>query len=302
MRAIVHPGPAHREALVQPVRLRAHALDLPAGASLLDAVDLAVRARCGAAASGVLHLRGGRCEPFPYVLPALSRSPEHAVYFSDRHEADGAVELVEATATLGRRADGRPWLHSHVDWIEADGRPGCGHVLPDQARLSRPPAQATFWQMLGAHYAVQADEETRFSLFKPVAMPEMPVADDVSGDQATAGSADTAALALRLGPNLDVCETLEAICAAHGFKRAVVRGGVGSTVGAVFDDGRVVEPFVTETLIRSGRIEPDAQGRLRAAIDVTMIDFHGARHQGRLSRGQNPVLVTFELVLAASTA
>jgi hypothetical protein len=33
-----------------------------------------------------------------------------------------------------------------------------------------------------------------------------------------------------------------------------------------------------------------------------MIDFHGARHQGRLSRGQNPVLVTFELVLAASTA
>ena len=45
------------------------------------------------------------------------------------------VELDEATVTLGRRADGRPWLHSHVDWIEADGRRGCGHVLPEQARL-----------------------------------------------------------------------------------------------------------------------------------------------------------------------
>lgn len=271
-----------------PVRLQAHELTLPAGMSLLDAVDAAVRTRCGASASGVLHWRGGVCEPWPYVLPALSRSAEHAVYFSERHEADGAVEIVEATVTFGRRADGRPWLHGHVDWIEADGRRGCGHVLPEQARLSpdAPPVQALYWQMLDADFTVQADEETRFSLFKPVAI-GLPV------------DAGRPALAVRLGPNLDVCQTLESICAAHGITRAAVRGGVGSTVGASFEDGRVVEPFVTETLIRCGRIEPDAQGLPRAAIDVTMIDFHGGRHQGRLARGENPVLVTFELVIEA---
>ncbi|MGY0196420.1 PCC domain-containing protein [Leptothrix sp. BB-4] len=288
-RQIVHPGPSRREASVLPVRLATHDLRLGTGTSFLDAVDTAVRAACGGPASGVLHLKGGRCEPWPYVLPALSRTPEHAVYFSERHEAVGAVELVEATVTLGLRADGRPWLHSHVDWIEADGTRGCGHVLPEQARLADAPLQATFWQMRDADYTVQADEETRFSLFKP-ASKSTPSPDAI-------GHAGRPALAVRLAPNQDVCEAIESICAAHGIGRAVVRGGVGSTVGAVFDDGRVVEPFVTETLIRHGTVEPDEHGRPRAALDITMIDFHGGRHQGRLARGENPVLVTFELVL-----
>ncbi|MDP4302968.1 PCC domain-containing protein [Leptothrix discophora] len=287
MRQIVHPGAVRREASVVPARLVEHALALLPGLSLIDAIDAAVRRACGRAASGVLHLRGGRFEPWPYVLPALSRTPEHAVYFSERHEAVGPVELVEATVTLGRHADGRPWLHSHVDWIEADGRRGCGHVLPEQARLGVAPQEARFWALDGAAYTVQADEETRFSLFKPVSI-EVP--DD-------AAAASRPALALRLSPNQDVCETLASICAAHGIRRAVVRGGVGSTVGAVFDDGRVVEPIVTETLIRQGTVEPDAAGRPRAALDVTMIDLHGGRHQGRLAAGENPVLVTFELVL-----
>ena len=90
---------------------------------------------------------------------------------------------------------------------------------------------------------------------------------------------------------------LEAVCRAYGRSTATVRGGVGSTVGAVFDDGRVVEPFVTETLVRQGRIVADADGQPRAEIDVTMVDYLGGQHQGRLARGQNPVLVTFELVL-----
>jgi hypothetical protein len=68
-------------------------------------------------------------------------------------------------------------------------------------------------------------------------------------------------------------------------------------VGVVFEDGpeslRTVEPFVTETLVNQGRVVTDAAtGELRAEIDVTLID-----HQGRLARGRNPVLVTFELVL-----
>jgi hypothetical protein len=68
-------------------------------------------------------------------------------------------------------------------------------------------------------------------------------------------------------------------------------------VGAVFDDGRVVEPFVTEVLIHSGRVVRGSDGAPQAQINVSLVDFSGGVHHGRLRRGANPVLVTFELVL-----
>ena len=38
---------------------------------------------------------------------------------------------------------------------------------------------------------------------------------------------------------------------------------------------------------------------LRAEIDVSLVDYTGGLASGRLMRGANPVLVTFELVLQA---
>ena len=75
-------------------------------------------------------------------------------------------------------------------------------------------------------------------------------------------------------------------------------GGVGSTVGAVFDDGRIVEPFVTEMLISKGLVRMDSNNQHIAEIDISMVDYKGGMSAGRLKRGENPVLVTFELVLA----
>jgi len=102
---------------------------------------------------------------------------------------------------------------------------------------------------------------------------------------------------LRIAPNEDVCGALEAVCRQHGIHHATVRGGVGSTVGALFDDGRRVEPFVTEVLIRAGRVRPDSRGAPVAEIDISLVDYTGGLADGRLARGGNPVLVTFELVL-----
>ena len=100
-----------------------------------------------------------------------------------------------------------------------------------------------------------------------------------------------------MSPNVDICTALEQFCKEHHIKHARIQGGVGSTVGAVFEDGRVVEPFVTELLIRQGDIHAGADGQVRAALDVSMVDHKGGVSEGRLARGQNPVLVTFELVL-----
>ena len=105
------------------------------------------------------------------------------------------------------------------------------------------------------------------------------------------------ALALRIAPNEDLCSALEAACRQHGISSARVRGGVGSTVGAVFDDGRRVEPFVTELLVRRGRVRPGADGQPVAEIDVSLVDHLGGMVDGRLERGANPVRVTFEGVL-----
>jgi predicted DNA-binding protein with PD1-like motif len=282
MRHLQHPGPPQLRSEQVAAGLRSFTARLAVGLTLLDAVTQAFAEH--GATSGVARLHGGVFDPWPYVMPALSRSPAHAVYFSERFEARGPIRLQEATITFGQRG-GQPWLHAHVDWLDAGGQPHCGHVLPDEARLVDGSALLDGWALGGAGFEVQPDEETHFSLFRPIT-----TAEGMSPSHAPA-------LALRLQPNLDLCTALESVCRAQGWRSAVVRGGVGSTVGVVFDDGRVVEPFVTETLIRHGEVVPGVNGEPEARIDVMLVDHLGGRHQGRLARGQNAVLVTFELLL-----
>lgn len=281
-RAIQHPGPVGAQRVdAVPVALRRLDVLLQPGQTLLQALVAALPA---GTRSAVLTLGSGALFPLAYVMPALSKTAEHAVYFSDRFDAAAPVQLHEASVTFGQR-DGQPWLHCHARWAAADGTPHCGHLLPDEAVLTST-LPATAWVLDGAAFEVVPDAETRFTLFRPVA-----------GEPA--GSTSGPAVAVRLAPNEDVCTALEAVCRQLGWRGASVRGGVGSTVGAAFDDGRTVEPFVTEVLIRQGRIQPGADGALQAAIDVSLVDYTGGLASGRLARGANPVLVTFELVLQA---
>ena len=283
MRRIQHPGEASAERMqVVKSAMRQLELELAPGRSLLDAVRLALAPFN--ADSAVLKLRGGHFFPFAYALPALSKTPEHAVYFSDRFDATEPVQLELATVTYGQR-EGQPWLHCHSAWTQSDGARCCGHVLPEHAVVSQT-VSASVCLLEGARFEVRPDEETRFSLFQP----------EAAANSFPAASVTTS-FAVRLAPNVDVCTAVEAICREHGITQATLHGGVGSTVGAAFDDGRVVEPFVTEVLIRNGRVVTGSDGKPLARIDVSLVDFSGGVHHGRLLRGANPVLVTFELVL-----
>jgi predicted DNA-binding protein with PD1-like motif len=105
--------------------------------------------------------------------------------------------------------------------------------------------------------------------------------------------------ALRLRPNQDFATALEGFCRERGIERARLHGGVGSIIGARFADGRVVEPFATELLVRSGSIAPAASGDLEALLDVALVDYTGGLAEGRLIRGDNPVLMTMEIALEA---
>jgi predicted DNA-binding protein with PD1-like motif len=304
MRSIQHPGqPSAQRVAAQQVELEPFALELPGHMSLMQAVAQSMQgigAQCA-----TFRMQGGGFEPFSYVMPALAKTSAHAVYFSDTYPVEGAVRLETASVTFGQR-DGKPWLHSHAIWIEASGRRHCGHLLPDDIQVNHP-IQAQGVAVRGATFTVCPDGETNFTLFVPLksmARPSQTTAG-VNAAQKPPASSQTPrskGYALRVAPNIDICTALETFCRERGITHAKVQGGVGSTVGAVFDDGRVVEPFVTELLIRNGEIFTNAAGQTQAQVDVSMVDYKGGVSEGRLARGQNPVLVTFELALEVLNA
>ena len=99
MRRIEQPGPpvAERIQCVE-ARGRAFSFTMQAGVPLLEAV------RRGFAdagfAGGVLNFKGGALGPFAYVMPALSKTPEHAAFYSDTFRPQGVTRLKMGAMTL----------------------------------------------------------------------------------------------------------------------------------------------------------------------------------------------------------
>jgi predicted DNA-binding protein with PD1-like motif len=282
MRQIRQPGPITPERIQWvEARGRAFSFQMENGVPLLDA------ARRGFAgegfAGGVLSLRAGAIGPFAYVMPALSKSDAHAAFYSDTFRPQGVTRLETGTMTLGMR-DGAPFFHCHALWTETDGRPGGGHILPGETVVAEA-FDVDAFGLDGAIFAAAPDVETNFKLFGPMS-------------SATAGARTSCrAFALRLRPNQDVASALESFCGERGITRARLHGGVGSTIGARFTDGRSVEPFATELTVTSGVLAPGARGGIEAQLDVALVDYTGGLAEGCLMRGDNPVLMTMELVL-----
>jgi len=234
-------------------------------------------------AGGVLNIKGGTLGPFAYVMPALSTTGENAAFYSETFRPEGQAWLKQATMTLGER-DGAPFFHCHGLWLEAHCKVNGGHILPEETIVAEPFEVAAFG-IDGAVFKAEPDPETNFKLFGPVA-------SEARGTETTSH-----AFALRLRPNQDFAHCLEAFCRERGVTRAKIRGGVGSTIGARFTDGRIVEPFATELTISAGHIAPGAGGTPEAELDIALVDYTGGLAEGRLVRGDNPVLMTMELVL-----
>lgn len=282
MRSIAQPGAAVPERIQWvEARGRAFSFTLAAGMPLLEA------ARRGFAeagfAGGVLNMRGGALGPFAYVMPALSKTGANAAFYSDTFRPAGITRLELGAMTLGER-DGAPFFHCHGLWTETDGNLHGGHILPEESIVAES-FEVDAFGVDGATFVAEPDAETNFKLFGPVAR------------AVTDADTTSRAFALRLRPNQDFAGALESFCRQHGILRARIHGGVGSTIGAQFSDGRSVEPFATELAIKAGAIARGADGTLHAELDIALIDYLGGIAEGTLVRGDNPVLMTMELVL-----
>lgn len=281
MRRIEQPGPAAPERIVF---VESHGLrfqmTLQAGLPLLEAIRRSFAA--AGFTSGVARIDGLALGPFAYVMPALSKTPEHAAFYSETFRPPGITRVEAGALTFGLRDD-LPFFHCHALWSEASGKRSGGHILPEEAMAAEEITLEAVG-LDGAGFVGEPDPETNFKLFGPVLAPLL------------GATREGRFFALRVRPNVDLATALEQFCTERGIRRATIHGGVGSTIGARFEDGRVVENFATEVAITSGRVADDGQG-LQAEIDVALVDFTGATASGRLSRGDNPVLMTFELVL-----
>jgi predicted DNA-binding protein with PD1-like motif len=287
-KALRHPGP------VDPNRIdsfegRSRSLDFTfaSGVSLLDAVAAPLEAAGLKGAS--VTFKNVRFKPFRYVLPAHSPDAQHVAYYSATHAPAEEIEIVCANLTYGRKEDA-PFLHCHATWRDRTGRMCGGHVLPFEAFVSAP-GQASAFGTDKVAMVSKFDPETNFTLFRPVALADVPAQSN----------SEPRCILARLKPNVDLIEGIEATCRRHNIRKATVRSGVGSIVGTEFENGRIIHEHPTEILVLSGHIAPDQDGQPRADLSIAVIDMKGSLHEGKPVRGRNPVLICFELVLEASS-
>ena len=108
---------------------------------------------------------------------------------------------------------------------------------------------------------------------------------------------------VRLGPNEDLSEGLDQAAAQLGFRRALVRSGLGSLIDATLQDGagalRTFSGPAIELLSLSGELSLEDEGESARSVGLSGVigDTTGAVWAGRLAPGRNLVCITMEIVL-----
>jgi acyl-CoA synthetase (AMP-forming)/AMP-acid ligase II/predicted DNA-binding protein with PD1-like motif len=273
--SLAHPGPRnpHRREVVETPLLPIAGQLQPGETFMAGVARVFSEAGCRA---GVLCVDGGSCAPFHYVLPALSHDREHAAWYSAAFVPEAGARFISATATFGER-DGAAFLHCHGIWDVGAAQPRMGHVLPFDSIVADPVpvrghgSASPVWQSV-------LDIETNFTLFS------------AQGEGCRGNG-----VCLRLRPDEDVCTAIEQVCAELGIENARIYG-LGSIYMPIFDDGRQVRCVATEVVIEEGLLQAGQHG-VRALINSAVVDVDGEVYRGRLEKGQNPVGVTFELLV-----
>ena len=105
---------------------------------------------------------------------------------------------------------------------------------------------------------------------------------------------------VRIRPNEDLVEAVEAACREHRLSHAIVRSAVGSLVDAALEAGdrtlEIAGPGI-EILTLAGEVRSERPDEPRADLRGTIADGDARVYGGRFARGTNPVCITIEMVL-----
>lgn len=298
---IRHPGPVAAErratarAEVVPLAFR-----LQAGESVERGLARGLaEAGCDAAC---IDLDGVRLDPFSYVMPAASPGPEHAAWYSDAVTPRGGVTVRRAVAIVGRR-DGEAFVHCHGLWQAASAPLAMGHLLPERCVVAddgrESGVEVSGIGLRGGGFESRHDAETNFRLFRAEPVTARPTA---SRPSAPSGRNGTLTVLATLRPNQDVSRAIASLCEDLGTGPARLHG-IGSLNGATFESAPPMRSYASELMIRSGRYDPRAGGGTRPVrLDVAVVAMDGTIHEGVLVPDENPVCVTFELVVVPDAA
>ena len=228
--------------------------------------------------SGWLRLDGLAVASLAYVLPDHAPGTGQVAWYSDALHP-GAGTILRAGMIWGRR-DGAGFGHCHGLWsaaTDADGAlPRMGHLLAASTTLAAD-RQVPALLFAEARFDASPDAETGFTLFSPV--PTGPAPDRAE------------AALLRICPEEDLALAVSAAVAELGWKGAQVEG-IGSINEVRLRDGRVLPSYATEFLISEATAGPQ-----HAQIALDAVGLGGATASGAIAEGDNPVLITAELVL-----
>lgn len=292
VRPLTHAGPRHPERIVSvPTRTTVVRAELPPG-TLLTASLHDVLATTGCTSANV-EIFGGSFGRLRYVVPAICTDGSKPVTFSDVREASQPSHLLVGSATLGLR-EGQPFTHCHATWVDTDGMLRGGHLLPD-VEVGDVPIEVTVRALREAEQKSSTDPETEMHVFTPAP----------AADRRPSSPTSTRGVVSRVRPAVDLHAAVKEVCRRHGFAFAVVRGGLGSVVGARLQHGGgfvEVEGPATELTSLIGRARTDSRGDHQVTLSCTLVDRHGVIHSGMLAEGENPVAVTFELYVEEDQA
>ena len=273
IRKVDHPGPVCAER-IDLVRSRGRKLEvmLEPDITLEDAVAQALSDQ--AIDSAWLEIADASVSRLEYVIPAHAPDKEQVAWYSDTHSF-GAGRIDRMGMVVGTY-DGASFLHGHGIWAPENAQLAMGHVLAPQTSLAEP-VVARGIGLSGACLNRRLDMDTRFELFHI--------------DQSGATGGEFAALRLR--PNQDFTIALDQACNMLAWSAARVHG-LGSLIGATFENGRVLDSLPTEFLVTDA-----VAGIGGSTPEILIVGVEGADDilSGRLSRGENAVLVTAELIL-----
>ena len=274
---IQQPGPDAAPYMAVPTQRVDLDLELPAGTSLHASLAQALKAR--GLEGGYIRIKDMDMSEISYVIPALPHDEAHVAWYSAVQTPNMPGRIVDAGIICGFHDDAA-YFHCHGCLVDAEGAQAVGHLLPEACVPSQP-VRVIGHGFCDARFTRRPDPQTGFELFTPMAV--------------TSAPSDAEAQLIRLAPNTQISAALIKCCRNAGWDRASVQG-IGSLIGAHFDDGRVFDSFATEFLLTKGKIDLTA-GKTNVVLDIAIVGLDGTFQNGQLKPHNNPVLITAEIVM-----